>query len=129
MVFNGCVYINREKTILVIRQLTGVFSWWKLLADCIPKGEVRKMFWEKFLEELNRKYCTEQDLLEINNEFQNLKKGKMSVSEYDATFTKKIKLVHSLVATKLSNVNTFSMGLPVDFGPMVKLATTLKGKN
>ena len=46
----------------------------------------------------------------------------MSVSEYAATFTKKMKLV----PTKLSKVNKFANGLSVDFGLTVKLATTLK---
>lgn len=71
------------------------------------------------------KYCAEQDLLENNNEFQNLKKGKRSVNELDVTFTKKMKLVPNLVPTELSKVNKFAIGLLADYGPTMKLETTL----
>lgn len=50
----------------------------------------------------------------------------MSVNESATCFTKKMKLVPNLVPTELSKVNKFSIGLPVDYGPTVKLATTLK---
>ena len=125
--FESCECSNRQKTALAVPLLkSGVLSWWKLLADSMPKGEANKMSWEDFLVQLKMQYCSEQDLLEINNEFQNLKKGKMSVIEYAASFTEKMKLVPYLVPTELSKVNKFAHGLPADFGPMVKQATTLK---
>ena len=81
--FESCECSNRQKTALAVPLLkSGVLSWWKLLADSMPKGEASKMSWEDFLVQLKMQYCSEQDLLEINNEFQNLKKGKMSVIEY-----------------------------------------------
>lgn len=73
-----------------------------------------------------KEYCSKQDLLVINNDFQNLKKGKMSINEYDAIFTDTMKLVPHLVPTELSKVDKFANGLPSDFGPMVKLETNLK---
>ena len=51
----------------------------------------------------------------------------MSVTEYAASFTEKMKLVPYLVPTELSKINKFALGLPTYFGPMVKQATTLKG--
>ena len=62
----------------------------------------------------------------INNEFQNLKKGKLSVNEYSATFTEKKKLVPHLIPIELSKVDKFANGLPTEFGPTVKLEKTLK---
>lgn len=50
----------------------------------------------------------------------------MSVSEYAASFTEKMKLVPYLVPIEVSNINKFANGLPTYFGPMVKQATTLK---
>lgn len=50
----------------------------------------------------------------------------MSVTEYVAVFTKKMKLVSYLLPTKSSKVKSFANGLPADFGLMVKLATTLE---
>lgn len=64
--------------------------------------------------------------MEINNEFENLNKGKMNVSGYVVTFTEKMKLVTYLVPTKLYKVNKFSSGLPANFGPTIKLTTKLK---
>ena len=37
-------------------------------------------------------YCSDVDLIDQNNEFQNPKKGKMSVDEYAIAFTEKMKL-------------------------------------
>ena len=63
---------------------------------------------------MKRQHCSEQDLLEINNEFQNLKKEKLSVTKYAASFT------------EFSKVKKLGNGLLVDYDPMVKLVTTLK---
>ena len=60
---------------------SGVLSWGKLLADSIPKGEASKKSLEDFLVQLKMQYFSEQDLVEINNGFQNLKMGRMSVIE------------------------------------------------
>ena len=125
--FESCECRNRQKTALAIPLLkSGVLSWWKLLADSMPKGEASKMSWEDFVEQLKMQYCSEQDLLEISNEFQNLKKGKLNVTEYAASFTEKMKFIPYLVPTELSKVNKFALGLPADYGPMVKQTTTLK---
>lgn len=72
------------------------------------------------------KYFSDIDLLEVNNQFHNLKKGKMSISEYVAAFIEKIKLVPNLVPNKLSKLNEFVIELPTDFSPTMKLETSLK---
>lgn len=90
------------------------------------KEESNNMSLDNFLEELKMQYCSEQDLLQINNEFQNLKKGKISVNEYARTFIENMKLVPNLVPTEISKENKFAIRLPSDYGPMVKLATNLK---
>lgn len=50
----------------------------------------------------------------------------MHVSEYDTTFTDKMKIVPHLVPTELSKDNKFANGLPAKFGPVVKIVRTLK---
>lgn len=62
----------------------------------------------------------------MNKEFQNLKKAKLRVTEYNIAFIEKMKLFPYLVPTKLSKIEIFSHELPTYFGPMVKMATTLK---
>ncbi|XP_023742423.1 uncharacterized protein LOC111890546 [Lactuca sativa] len=68
----------------------------------------------------------ESEVISLPYIAQNLKKGKTSVSEYVATFTKKMKLVPYLVPIELSKVNKFSSGLSAYFGPTLKLTTNLK---
>ena len=127
MVFESCDCSNKQKTVFAVRQLkTGVLSWWKLLADMMPRGEALKMSWESFLEQLKMQYCSEIDLIDLNNEFQNMKKGKLSIDDYATTFTEKMKLFPYLVPSELSKIERFANGLPADFGPTVKMATTLK---
>ena len=127
MVFESCDCSEKQKTVFAVRQLkTGVLSWWKLLADTMPRGEALKMSWDEFLEQLKAQYCSEIDLIDLNNEFQNLKKGRMSIDDYAAAFTEKMKLFPYLVPTELSKIEKFANGLPADFGPTVKMATTLK---
>lgn len=84
------------------------------------------MSWETFTKHLKMQYYSEIDLIELNNKFQNLKKGKISVDEYVTAFTDRMKLFPYLVPTKLSKIDRFANGLPAVFGPMVKMATTLK---
>ena len=55
-----------------------------------------------------------------------MKKGKMSIDDYATTFTEKMKLFPYLVPTELSKIERFANGLPVEFDPTVKMATTLK---
>ena len=51
MVFESCDCSEKQKTVFVVRQQkTGVLSWWKLLADTVPRGEALRMSWEEFLE-------------------------------------------------------------------------------
>ena len=71
-------------------------------------------------------YCSEIDLIDLNNEFQNLKKRRMSIDDYATASIEKMKLFPYLVPTKLSKIERFANGLPADFGPTVKMATTLK---
>lgn len=67
---------DQWKTIFATTQLkTQVLCWWNQLANVMLKGEARKISWEKFLMQLMEEYCSERHLLEIANEFQNLKKG------------------------------------------------------
>ena len=63
-------------------------------------------------------------MIDINNEFQNLKK--MNVDEYVTTFAENMKLLSYLVPTDLYKIVMFDNGLPATFGPTVKMATTLK---
>ena len=50
----------------------------------------------------------------------------MSINDYATVFTEKMKLFPYLVPTELSKIERFANGLPTDFGPTVKMATTLK---
>ena len=50
----------------------------------------------------------------------------MSIDDYATAFTEKMKLFPYLVPTELSKIERFPNGLPADFGPTVKMATTLK---
>lgn len=96
------------------------------MASTMPKGEAGRMSREDFLIQLKREYCSEKDLMEITNEFQNLKKGEINVSQYATTLMEMMELVPYLTPTKQSKVERFANGLPMDFGPMVNIATTLE---
>lgn len=62
----------------------------------------------------------------IANEFQNLKKGEMIVTEYTTSLSKKMELVPYLVPTELSKIKKFSNELLTDFSPLVKSVNTLE---
>ncbi|XP_023763286.1 uncharacterized protein LOC111911773 [Lactuca sativa] len=127
MIFESCNCSDKQKTVFAVRQLkTRVLSWWRLLVDTMPHGEALKMSWEMFLENLKMQYCSKIDLIDLNNEFQNVKKRKMSIDDYATTFTEKMKLFPYLVPTELAKIERFAKGLPAKFGPTVKMAATLK---
>ena len=95
------------------------------MAGTMPQGEDMRMSSETFLEQLKKQYCSEVDLIDLNNDFQNLKKGKMRVDDYATAFTEKMKLFLYLVPTKLSKIKRIANGLPTDFGSPEEMATTL----
>ncbi|XP_023763492.1 uncharacterized protein LOC111911959 [Lactuca sativa] len=127
MIFESYNCSDKQKTVFAIRQLkTGVLSRWELLEDTIPRREALRMSREAFMEQLKLQYCLEVDLIDLNNEFHNLKKRKMSVDDSDTASTERMKLFPYLVPTKLSKIEKFANRLPSDFGQTVKMATTLK---
>lgn len=94
-------------------------------ANAMWKGEERKISWENFLVQLKEEYYSERDILEITNVFQNQKKLEISVRDYTIAFFEMMELVPYLVPNELSKIENFPNGLPKNFGPLVKQATTL----
>lgn len=91
-----------------------------MFIETTPNREEINMSQEKFPKQLKTEYYSERDLLEINNEFQNLKKEKKKASEYVASFTKKMNLVSYLVPSELSKIKKFDYGLPTYYVLKVK---------
>lgn len=60
-------------------------------------------------------YYSEIDLIDLNNEFQNLMKGRMSIDDYATAFTEKMNLFQYLVPTELAKIEKFANGLPSYF--------------
>ena len=96
------------------------------MADTMPRGEALKISWEACVEHLKMQYCSEIDLIDLNNELQNLKKGKISIDDYATAFTEKMKLFPYLVPNELAEIENFANGFSSNFGPTVKMASTLK---
>lgn len=70
MVFEIYDWNDRQKTIFTTRQLKpGVLSSWKLFTNSMSKRGTRKIYWEDFLVQLKREYCSEQELLVLTMNF------------------------------------------------------------
>ena len=127
MAFATCGCSERQKTIFAVRQLKSTASrWWNTLVKSMAPGEAMNMPWEAFLVELKKRFCTERDLLQLQNEFLNLKKEKMSIDEYVAAFSEKLEFSLHLIPNELAKVDKFAAGLPSDYSVAVRTATTFQ---
>ena len=76
--------------------------------------------------QFKRKYCSTQNLLELETQFLTLKKGSMTIDEYTNNFTDKIEFALRLVPDELTKIDKYAKGLPWEYVVPVRQAPTLE---
>ncbi|KAI3757889.1 hypothetical protein L6452_05433 [Arctium lappa] len=88
-----------------------------------------KLTWPTFKKKILEKYCNDRALDKIEDDFQNLKKGNLTIADYAKQFMDKLGLVEHLAVDEGSKIKAFLKGLPAEMKTGVRNAqrTTLQG--
>ncbi|KAI3697694.1 hypothetical protein L6452_30790 [Arctium lappa] len=78
------------------------------------------MSWATFKEKVMEEYCNEQEMDLIEEEFQALTKGELTVKEYTRLFMEKLNLVGHVAPTEKEKIKAYLKGLPADMGNRVR---------
>lgn len=84
------------------------------------------MTWVEFLVYFKRKYCLDQNILKLENQFLNLKKGSLTMEEYTNAFTDKMEFALHIVLDKLAKIDRYVKGLPWKYIVQIKQTPTFE---
>ncbi|KAI3771892.1 hypothetical protein L6452_03063 [Arctium lappa] len=116
---------EEQRVIFGSRMLRGIaLTWWDVYSASLEPTVLDQLSWSAFKEKLLEEYCNERSLDRIKDEFQNLKKGGMSVREYSRLFMDKLGFVGHLVPTEKDKIKAYIKGLPSDMMSMVRVTKT-----
>ncbi|KAI3702757.1 hypothetical protein L6452_28509 [Arctium lappa] len=116
---------EEQRVIFGSRMLRGIaLTCWDVYSASLEPTVLDQLSWSTFKEKLLEEYCNERSLDRIKDEFQNLKKGGISVREYSRLFMDKLGFVGHLVPTKKDKIKAYIKGLPSDMMPMVRVTKT-----
>ncbi|KAI3771393.1 hypothetical protein L6452_02557 [Arctium lappa] len=116
---------EKQRVIFGSRMLRGIdLTWWDVYSASLESTVLDQLSWSTFKEKLLEEYCNERSLDRIKDEFQNLKKGGMSVREYSRLFMDKLGFVGHLVPTEKDKIKAYIKGLPSDMMSMVRVTKT-----
>jgi hypothetical protein len=87
------------------------YSWWETrVGTALPE----QVTWEFFVDEFRKKYIGAHYIDTMRKRFENLKQGKLSVSEYEREFVRLAKYAPGLVPTEEDRCKRFYDGLNAD---------------
>ncbi|KAI3702759.1 hypothetical protein L6452_28511 [Arctium lappa] len=96
--------------------------WWNLTRTALTPEVLGKLTWPVFKKKIMDKYCSERSLDKLQEEFKNLKKVALSITDYSKLFLEKLNLVGHLVPDERSKIKDYQHGLPVEMRTAVRNA-------
>ncbi|KAI3707651.1 hypothetical protein L6452_26278 [Arctium lappa] len=118
-----------QKAIFGSQMLRGTaLSWWNVYSSSVEATVLAKLSWSTFKEKLMEEFCNERALDRLEEEFRNMRKGNMSLREYNSQFTDKLGLVGHLVPTEKEKIKAYTKGLSSEMKNLVRVskASTLR---
>ncbi|KAI3746259.1 hypothetical protein L6452_08685 [Arctium lappa] len=97
-------------------------TWWNLTRKALTPEVLAKLTWPTFKKKIMDKYCNERALDKIDEEFQTLKKGNLSIADYSKLFMEKLSLVENLATDERSKIKVYLRGLPAEMKTGVRNA-------
>ncbi|KAI3746397.1 hypothetical protein L6452_08829 [Arctium lappa] len=103
-------------------------TWWNIYSMSLEDSVLDKLDWETFKKKVLEEYCNERSIDRIIDELRGLKKGNLSVKEYNKLFIDKFGLVGHLVPTEKEKIKAYIKGLSTEMMNMVRVskASTLR---
>ena len=111
--FITCGGMGKLQNAYVGKQFNGTkLCWWNMLGKIVSPNKPLRLTWDKFLTHFNRKFCSAEKMLELENQFLALRNGSMSVDEYINAFIGKMEFALRLVPDELTKIEWYAKGLP-----------------
>ena len=104
---------DKLQTTYDVRQFKGsIVHWCNTLDKSINPNDPVQLTWADFLVHFKQKYCSSQNILELQNYFLILKKGNITVDECTNPFTVKMEFSMRIDPYELSKINMYAKGFP-----------------
>lgn len=97
-----------------------------MLGKTLSTNKPLHLIWEEFLTHFKRKFCSSENMLELQNQLLKLKKEIMCVDKYINAFTNKMEFTLCVVPDELSKIDRYSKGQLWEYSVPVKQTPTFE---
>ncbi|KAI3757500.1 hypothetical protein L6452_05040 [Arctium lappa] len=112
-----------QKAIFGSQMLRGTsLTWWNVYSSSVEATVLAKLSWSTFKKKLMEEFCNERALDRLEEEFRNLRKGNLSLREYNRQFMDKLGLVGHLVPTEKEKIKAYTKGLSSEMKNLVRVS-------
>ncbi|KAI3755312.1 hypothetical protein L1987_55108 [Smallanthus sonchifolius] len=101
---------------------TTALDRWEFVKQARGDQAVENMKWNEFKELIMQRFCPQNELDKLEEEFQHLEAGTMTHQEYATKFDEMSKLVPHLVTPEPGRIKQFIKGLPLKVRTLVRTA-------
>ncbi|TLX69275.1 hypothetical protein E9993_23060, partial [Labilibacter sediminis] len=124
--FRSADFTEAQKVNYAIRMLEGdALEWWDTIDGVLTENARSRLTWDIFCEKIKGRYCSVGAMQRVEREFRDLKKGGMTISKFNATFTEKYQFARHCYPTEESVIRHYVDCLPYEYRATVRQRTTL----
>ncbi|KAI3795275.1 hypothetical protein L1987_37926 [Smallanthus sonchifolius] len=87
-------------------------SWWRNIQRTKSPNSINRMTWDDLKKLIIQKFCPQNEIDRVENEFLNLKAGNMTHRQYTSRFNELAQLIPHLVETEDRLIKYYVKGLP-----------------
>ena len=121
-IFAALGYTEERQVTFAVFQFEGAArSWWNVVSAKWEREDI-PWTWTNFVNEFNEKFLPPLIQEQREDAFIRLRQGSLSVTEYEAQFTKLSKFSPDLVATERKRIRRFLQGLNLELHEALAVA-------
>ncbi|KAI3778448.1 hypothetical protein L2E82_07744 [Cichorium intybus] len=124
MAFYACQCGDDQRMNFAITTLKKTaLEWWLETQEMMEMHVLESLTWDVFLEKLKERFCTKEEIRDLERKFLDLKKDKMTITEYNAKFRKLLSFARRLAPDEATKVDQYVGGLPWNYRLNFEAAT------
>ncbi|KAI3523204.1 hypothetical protein L1887_01262 [Cichorium endivia] len=113
MAFYACQCGDDQRVNFAITTLKETaLEWWLETKEMMGMHVLESLTWDVFLEKMKERFCTKEEIRDLERKFLDLKKDKMTITEYNAKFRKLLSFARRLAPNEATKVDQYVVGLP-----------------
>ncbi|KAI3780195.1 hypothetical protein L2E82_10166 [Cichorium intybus] len=90
-------------------------EWWLETKEMMEMHVLESRTWDVFLEKMKERFCTKEEICDLERKFLDLKKDKMTITEYNTKFRKLLSFSRRLAPDEATKVDQYVGGLPWNY--------------